>query len=69
MSTIIVILFAALFFVLGVLAGAALAQAGALLDVLYATLPGGTLDALLYLMLEREAGIYRVSYAQARGEK
>ena len=39
-----------------------LADALRLVDALYASLPGGTLDALLYVLLERKASLLAVSY-------
>jgi hypothetical protein len=36
------------------------AQAGAIADALYASLPGGTLDALLVEMLDRKRSILKV---------
>jgi len=42
-----------------------LADALCLVDALYASLPGGTIDAVLYVLLERKASLLSIAYDEA----
>jgi hypothetical protein len=46
-----------------------LTEALRLADGLYASLPGGTLDALLYVLMERKASLFAVAYELPEGKE